>query len=86
MSGMYLFCENEERDITITLPTQTTGAEQGDVFTIVRGRGGNVTIKAPTDYVLISRQYETGDFVMTNKYQHIHLVLNGNTWYIESSN
>ena len=86
MSGMYLFCQNEGKDITITLPTRTTGAEQGDVFTIVRNRGGSVTIKAPTDYVLISRQYGTGDFVMTNAYQHIHLVLDGNTWYIESSN
>lgn len=86
MSGMYLFCQNEGKDITITLPTRTTGAEQGDVFTIVRNRGGAVTIKAPTDYVLISRQYGTGDFVMTNAYQHIHLVLDGNTWYIESSN
>ena len=86
MSGMYLFCQNEGKDITITLPTRTTGAEQGDVFTIVRNRGGAVTIKAPTDYVLISRQYGTGDFVMTNAYQHIHLVLDGNAWYIESSN
>ena len=86
MSGMYLFCQNEGKDITITLPTRTTGAEQGDVFTIIRNRGGAVTIKAPTDYVLISRQYETGDFVMTNAYQHIHLVLDGNAWYIESGN
>ena len=86
MSGMYLFCQNDGKDITITLPTNTTGAEQGDVFAIVRGRGGNVTIKAPTDYVLNSRQYGTGNFVMTNNYQHIHLVLNGNIWYIESSN
>lgn len=36
MSGMYLFCQNDGRDITITLPTKTTGAEQGDVFTIVK--------------------------------------------------
>ena len=27
MSGMYLFCDNDGKDITITLPTQTTGAE-----------------------------------------------------------
>lgn len=86
MSGMYLFCENEERNITITLPTKTTGAEQGDVFTIVKSRGGDVTIKAPTGYVLNSRQYGTRDFVMANDYQHIHLVLYGNIWYIESSN
>lgn len=86
MSGMYLFCQNEERNITITLPTKTTGAEQGDVFTIVKSEGGAVTIKAPTDYVLNSRQYGTRDFVMANDYQHIHLVLNGNIWYIESSN
>ena len=86
MSGMYLFCQNEGRDITITLPTQTTGAEQGDVFTIVRSGGGSVTIKAPTNYVLHSRQYGTGDFVIANRYQHIHLVLDGNGWYIESSN
>lgn len=86
MSGMYLFCQNEGMNITITLPTKTTGAEYGDVFTIVRSGGGAVTIKSPTDYVLHSRQYGTGDFVMTNKYQHIHLVLDGNAWYIESSN
>lgn len=86
MSGMYLFCQNEGRDITITLPTKTAGAEQGDVFTIVKSGGGNVTIKAPTDYVLLSRQYGTRDFVMANDYQHIHLVLDGNAWYIESSN
>lgn len=86
MSGMYLFCQNEERNITITLPTKTTGAEQGDVFTIVKSGGGAVTIKAPTDYVLSSRQYGTRDFVMANDYQHIHLVLDGNKWYIESSN
>lgn len=86
MSGMYLFCQNEGRDITITLPTNTTGAEQGDVFTIVKSGGGAVTIKAPTGYVLNSRQYGTRDFVMTNDYQHIHLVLDGNKWYIESSN
>lgn len=86
MSGMYLFCQNEGRNITITLPTNTTGAEQGDVFTIVKSGGGAVTIKAPTGYVLNSRQYGTRDFVMTNNYQHIHLVLDGNKWYIESSN
>lgn len=86
MSGMYLFCQNEEMNITITLPTKTTGAEQGDVFTIVKSGGGAVTIKAPTGYVLNSRQYGTRDFVMANDYQHIHLVLNGNIWYIESSN
>lgn len=86
MSGMYLFCQNEERDITITLPTKTTGAEQGDVFTIVKSGHGAVTIKAPTGYVLTSRQYGTGDFFMKNNYQHIHLVLDGNAWYIESSN
>jgi len=27
MSGMYLFCQNEGSNITITLPTKTTGAE-----------------------------------------------------------
>ena len=86
MSGMYLFCQNEGKDITVTLPTRTTGAEQGDVFTIVRNRGGDVTIKAPTGYVLNSRQYGTRDFVMANDYQHIHLVLDGNKWYIESNN
>lgn len=86
MSGMYLFCQNEGRDITITLPTKTTGAEYGDVFTIVKSGGGDVTIKAPTGYVLNSRQYGTRDFVMSNDYQHIHLVLDGNKWYIESSN
>lgn len=86
MSGMYLFCQNEGGNITITLPTNTTGAEQGDVFTIVKSGGGAVTIKAPTGYVLNSRQYGTRDFVMTNDYQHIHLVLDGNIWYIESSN
>lgn len=86
MSGMYLFCQNEGGNITITLPTKTTGAEQGDVFTIVKSGGGAVTIKAPTGYVLNSRQYGTRDFVMENDYQHIHLVLNGNKWYIESSN
>ncbi len=86
MSGMYLFCQNEGGNITITLPTKTTGAEQGDVFTIVKSGGGAVTIKAPTGYVLNSRQYGTRDFVMTNDYQHIHLVLDGNKWYIESSN
>lgn len=86
MSGMYLFCQNEGSNITITLPTKTTGAEQGDVFTIVKNGGGAVTIKAPTDYVLNSRQYGTRDFVMENDYQHIHLVLDGNKWYIESSN
>lgn len=86
MSGMYLFCQNEGRNITITLPTKTTGAEQGDVFTIVKSGGGAVTIKAPTGYVLNSRQYGTRDFVMANDYQHIHLVLDGNVWYIESSN
>ena len=86
MSGMYLFCQNNRENTTITLPTKTTGAEQGDVFTIVKNEGGTVTIKAPTGYVLNSRQYGTKDFVMTNNYQHIHLVLNGNVWYIESSN
>lgn len=86
MSGMYLFCQNEGSNITITLPTNTTGAEQGDVFTIVKSGGGAVTIKAPTGYVLHSRQYGTRDFVMANDYQHIHLVLDGNKWYIESSN
>lgn len=86
MSGMYLFCQNEGSNITITLPTKTTGAEQGDVFTIVKSGGGAVTIKAPTGYVLNSRQYGTRDFVMKNNYQHIHLVLDGNKWYIESSN
>ena len=86
MSGMYLFCDNDGKDITITLPTQTTGAEQGDVFTIVRSGHGDVTITAPTDYVLNSGQYGDRNFVMKNNYQHIHLVLNGNVWYIESSN
>lgn len=86
MSGMYLFCQNEGSNITITLPTKTTGAEQGDVFTIVKSGGGAVTIKAPTGYVLNSRQYGTRDFVMANDYQHIHLVLDENIWYIESSN
>lgn len=86
MSGMYLFCQNNRENTTITLPTKTTGAEQGDVFNIVKNEGGTVTIKAPTSYVLNSRQYGTRDFVMTDNYQHIHLVLNGNVWYIESSN
>lgn len=86
MSGMYLFCQNYGRNITITLPTKTTGAEQGDVFTIVKSGDGAVTIKAPTGYVLGSRQYGTRDFVMENDYQHIHLVIDGNKWYIESSN
>ena len=83
VSGMYVRCNNSS-DITITLPTPTTGAKMGDVFTVIKAGSGNVTIKA------VGVNYHTangksGEFTSTRLHEQIHLVFDGDTWFSESS-
>ena len=83
-SGMCIRCNNPS-DITITLPTSATGAKIEDVFTVIKAGSGNVTIKA------IGVNYHTangksGEFTSTRKYEQIHLVFDGDTWFSECSN
>lgn len=83
VSGMYVRCNNSS-DITITLPTSTTGAKKGDVFTVIKAGSGNVTTKA------VGVNYHTangksGEFTSTRMYEQIHLVFDGDTWFSECS-
>ena len=83
ISGMYVLCVNPS-NIAITLPTSTTGAKMGDVFTVIKAGSGSVTIKA------IGVNYHTangksGEFTSTRWYEQIHLVFDGYTWFSECS-
>lgn len=84
-SGMYVRCNNSS-NITITLPTSTTGAKTGDVFTVIRAGTGDVTIKAPTGVNYHTASGRSGDFTSTKRYEHILLVFDGDTWFSECSN
>lgn len=84
-SGMCIRCNNSS-NITITLPTSTTGAKEGDVFTVIRAGTGNVTIKAPTGVNYYTASGRSGDFTSSKRYEHIQLVFDGDTWFSECSN
>lgn len=84
-SGMCIRCNNSS-SITITLPTSATGAKTGDVFTVIRAGTGNVTIKAPTGVNYYTASGRSGDFTSSKRYEHIHLVFDGDTWFSECSN
>lgn len=83
-SGMCIRCNNSS-NITITLPTSATGAKIGDVFTVIKAGSGNVTIKAVgTNYHTANGK--SGEFTSTKRYEQIHLVFDGDTWFSECSN
>ena len=83
-SGMYVSCNNS-RNITITLPTSATGAKTGDVFTVIRAGTGDVTITAPTGVNYYTSNGKSGTFTSTKRYEQIHLVFDGDTWFSECS-
>lgn len=83
-SGMYVRCNNSS-NITITLPTSATGAKTGDVFTVIRAGTGDVTIKAPTGVNYYTSNGKSGTFTSTKRYEQIHLVFDGDTWFSECS-
>lgn len=83
VSGMYVRCNNSS-DITITLPTSTTGAKKGDVFTVIKAGSGNVTIKA-VEVNYHTANGKSGEFTSTRMYEQIHLVFDGDTWFSECS-
>ena len=83
-SGMRIRCNNSS-SITITLPTSATGAKQGDIFTVIRAGTGDVTIKAPTGVNYYTSNGKSGTFTSTKRYEQIHLVFDGDTWFSECS-
>lgn len=83
-SGMCIRCNNSS-NITITLPTSTTGAKEGDVFTVIRAGTGDVTIKAPAGVSYRTSSRKTGEFTSTKKDEQIHLIFDGDTWFSECS-
>lgn len=83
-SGMCIRCNNSS-SIMITLPTPATGAKKGDVFTVIRAGTGDVTIKAPTGVNYYTSNGKSGTFTSTKRYEHIHFVFDGDTWFSECS-
>lgn len=83
-SGMCIRCNNSS-SITITLPTSATGAKTGDVFTVIRAKTGDVTIKAPAGVSYRTSSGKTGEFTSTKKNEQIHLIFDGDTWFSECS-
>lgn len=83
-SGMRIRCNNSS-SITITLPTSATGAKKGDIFTVIRAGPGDVTIKAPTGVNYYTSNGKSGTFTSTKRYEQIHLVFDGDTWFSECS-
>lgn len=83
-SGMRIRCNNSS-SITITLPTSATGAKKGDIFTVIRAGTGDVTIKAPTGVNYYTSNGKSGTFTSTKRYEQIHLVFDGDTWFSECS-
>ena len=83
-SGMCIRCNNPS-SITIILPTSATGAKKGDVFTVIRAGTGDVTIKAPTGVNYYTSNGKSGTFTSTKRYEQIHLVFDGDTWFSECS-
>ena len=83
-SGMRIRCNNSS-SITITLPTSATGAKKGDVFTVIRAGTGDVTIKAPLGVNYYTSNGKSGTFTSTKRYEQIHLVFDGDTWFSECS-
>ena len=83
-SGMRIRCNNSS-SITITLPTSATGAKKGDIFTVIRAGTGDVTIKAPTGVNYYTSNGKSGTFTSTQRYEQIHLVFDGDTWFSECS-
>ena len=83
-SGMRISCNNSS-SITITLPTSATGAKKGDIFTVIRAGTGDVTIKAPTGVNYYTSNGKSGTFTSTKRYEQIHLVFDGDTWFSECS-
>lgn len=83
-SGMCIRCNNSS-SIMITLPTPATGAKTGDVFTVIRAGTGDVTIKAPTGVNYYTSNGKSGTFTSTKRYEQIHFVFDGDTWFSECS-
>ena len=83
-SGMCIRCNNSS-NITIILPTSATGAKKGDVFTVIRAGTGDVTIKAPLGVNYYTSSGKSGTFTSTKRYEQIHLVFDGDTWFSECS-
>ena len=76
---------NNSSSITIILPTSATGAKKGDIFTVIRAGTGDVTIKAPTGVNYYTSNGKSGTFTSTKRYEQIHLVFDGDTWFSECS-
>ena len=83
-SGMCIRCNNSS-NITITLPTSAKGAKTGDVFRVIRAGTGDVTIKAPTGVNYYTSNGKSGTFTSTKRYEQIHFVFDGDTWFSECS-
>ena len=83
-SGMCIRCNNSS-SITLILPTSATGAKTGDVFTVIRAGTGDVTIKAPTGVNYYTSNGKSGTFTSTKRYEQIHFVFDGDTWFSECS-
>lgn len=81
-SGMCIRCNNSS-NITITLPTSAKGAKTGDVFRVIRAGTGDVTIKAPTGVNYYTSNGKSGTFTSTKRYEQIHFVFDGDTWFSE---
>lgn len=81
-SGMVLICKNDS-DITITLPARGIN---GDNFTFVKAGKGKINVVHPTNSSLYHQANgNTGTFVCTSQYEHVHLIYYNLEWYSECS-
>lgn len=83
-SGMILMC-NTYSNMVITLPTASNGAKQGDVFTAINKGPGNVTFKCATGGSYHTANGSSGEWTCTSKYEHVHFIFDGTSWYSECS-
>lgn len=81
-SGMVLICKNDS-DITITLPAHGIN---GDNFTFIKAGKGKINVVHPTNSSLYHQANgNTGTFVCTSQYEHVHLIYYNLEWYSECS-
>lgn len=79
-SGMILICDNSS-DISLKLPS--TNANHGDFFTMLKTGTGKVNVTGESYIPCRGGWREGNGWTCSTRYEHVHFLFDGYTWYSE---
>ena len=79
-SGMILICDNSS-DISLKLPS--TNANHGDFFTMLKTGTGKVNVTGKSYIPCRGGWREGNGWTCSTRYEHVHFLFDGITWYSE---